>query len=132
VKIAPASQWQRRGVARFRGRKTACLMPLPLPLEVEMHTPEDVHLAAPAVEAPAAPSADSRSLDARDAARYRWLRAGHYPLAFARAVLNDTPHGIDAAIDTAMESRTGRRVAARHGRMTQHRPSTDPPQPRRP
>jgi hypothetical protein len=28
--------------------------PLPLPLEVEMHTPEDVHLAVPTVQAPAA------------------------------------------------------------------------------
>lgn len=40
--------------------------------------------------------------DTTDAARYRWLRAGNYPIGFARSVLNDTPHGIDAAIDAAM------------------------------
>ena len=38
----------------------------------------------------------------KDAERYRWLRAGNYPLRFARSVLNDTPHGIDSAIDAAM------------------------------
>ena len=37
----------------------------------------------------------------KDAERYRWLRAGNYPISFARSVLNDTPHGIDAAIDAA-------------------------------
>lgn len=41
--------------------------------------------------------------EARDAARYRWLRSGDYPYSFAHRVLNDTPHGIDAAIDTAMK-----------------------------
>jgi hypothetical protein len=44
----------------------------------------------------AAPAASGDALNAR---RYEWLRAGNYPLAFARSVLNDTPHGIDAAID---------------------------------
>lgn len=41
-----------------------------------------------------------------DARRYRWLRQGLYPLALARSVLNDTPHGIDAAIDAAMGEQT--------------------------
>ena len=36
-----------------------------------------------------------------DAERYRWLRRGEYPIDFARNVLNDTPFGIDAAIDAA-------------------------------
>jgi len=33
--------------------------------------------------------------------RYDWLRAGNYPIELARSILNDTPHGIDAAIDAA-------------------------------
>jgi hypothetical protein len=41
--------------------------------------------------------------DAKDAKRYQWLRAGNYAFDFARSVLNDTPHGIDAAIDAAMQ-----------------------------
>jgi hypothetical protein len=54
---------------------------------------------------PLQPSASTAipNADARDAARYRWLRAGNYSIGFARSVLNDTPHGIDAAIDAAME-----------------------------
>lgn len=36
-----------------------------------------------------------------DAQRYRWLRSGKYELRFARSVLNDSPEGIDAAIDAA-------------------------------
>lgn len=43
---------------------------------------------------------------AKDASRYMWLRRGGYPLAFAKSVLNDTPHGIDAAIDAAMTGKT--------------------------
>lgn len=40
----------------------------------------------------------------RDAARYRWLRAGKHPThSFTRSVLNDTPEDIDAAIDAAMQ-----------------------------
>jgi hypothetical protein len=35
----------------------------------------------------------------RDARRYRKLRAGKYSIAVARSILNDTPHGIDAAVD---------------------------------
>lgn len=35
----------------------------------------------------------------KDAERYRKLRAGHYSIALARSILNDTPHGIDAAVD---------------------------------
>ena len=35
----------------------------------------------------------------KDAKRYRKLRAGHYSIALARSILNDTPHGIDAAVD---------------------------------
>lgn len=39
----------------------------------------------------------------KDAERYRWLRDKKHPsLGFTRLVLNDTPHGIDAAIDAAM------------------------------
>lgn len=38
-----------------------------------------------------------------DAARYRWLRSGAYTFGVARTILNDTPHGIDAAIDKAMK-----------------------------
>jgi hypothetical protein len=37
-----------------------------------------------------------------DAMRYRWLRSGDYSLPFARAVLNDTPVGIDKSIDDAI------------------------------
>jgi len=37
--------------------------------------------------------------DAKDAARYRKLRAGNYSVAVAKSILNDTPHGIDAAVD---------------------------------
>jgi hypothetical protein len=37
--------------------------------------------------------------DHDDAERYRCLRAGNYPIEFARSVLNDTPQGIDAAVD---------------------------------
>jgi hypothetical protein len=40
----------------------------------------------------------------QDAARYQWLRAGGYSLQMARSVLNDTPHGIDAAVDAAMKA----------------------------
>lgn len=39
-----------------------------------------------------------------DAARYRWLRSGKCSLYFARTVLNDDPHGIDAAVDAAMKA----------------------------
>jgi hypothetical protein len=35
----------------------------------------------------------------RDARCYRKLRAGKYSHAVARSILNDTPHGIDAAVD---------------------------------
>jgi hypothetical protein len=39
----------------------------------------------------------------KDAERYRWLRDKKHPsLGLTRLVLNDTPHGIDAAIDAAM------------------------------
>ena len=39
--------------------------------------------------------------DAQDAARYRWLRS--VPNAFkAQRIVNDTPHGMDATIDAAM------------------------------
>lgn len=41
-----------------------------------------------------------------DAERYRWLRAGNYPIDFARSVLNDIPQGIDAAVDKAMKQET--------------------------
>lgn len=41
----------------------------------------------------------------RDAERYRWLRRGGYPIQFAQSVLNDTPFGIDAAIDAAMQEK---------------------------
>lgn len=37
-----------------------------------------------------------------DAERYRWLRAGRYPLRVAQAVLNDTPEGIDEYINAAI------------------------------
>lgn len=40
----------------------------------------------------------------KDAERYRWLRAGRYPLRVAQQILNDTPEGIDAAIDAALNS----------------------------
>lgn len=53
----------------------------------------------PAVEV-AAILAHIEALEA-DAERYRWLRRGEYPIDFARNVLNDTPFGIDAAIDAA-------------------------------
>jgi shikimate 5-dehydrogenase len=37
----------------------------------------------------------------KDAARYRWLRS--VPNAFkAQRIVNDTPHGMDATIDAAM------------------------------
>lgn len=42
--------------------------------------------------------------DAQDAARYRWLRAGRYPLHLAQMILNDTPEGIDQSIDSAMKT----------------------------
>ena len=35
----------------------------------------------------------------KDAQRYRKLRAGKYSIQVARSILNDTPHGIDAAVD---------------------------------
>ena len=35
----------------------------------------------------------------KDARRYRKLRAGNYSIAVARSILNDTPHGLDAAVD---------------------------------
>ena len=35
----------------------------------------------------------------KDAKRYRKLRAGKYSIQVARRILNDTPHGIDAAVD---------------------------------
>jgi hypothetical protein len=39
----------------------------------------------------------------KDAERYRWLRVIQHPsLGLTRLVLNDTPYGIDAAIDAAM------------------------------
>jgi len=40
-----------------------------------------------------------------NAARYRWLRAGDYSIKLARSILNDTPHGIDAAVDAAMRAK---------------------------
>lgn len=43
----------------------------------------------------------------RDAERYRWLRSGKYPYRFAHNVLNDTPLGIDAAIDAAIAQQKG-------------------------
>lgn len=58
-------------------------------------------------DAALAPSAD-KTEDRKDAERYRWLRSANFPLAFARTVLNNTPHGIDASIDAAMkESKHG-------------------------
>jgi hypothetical protein len=54
----------------------------------------------------AAAGHEATMLMVRDAERYRWLRAGNYPIAFARSVLNDTPHGIDAAIDAMRASST--------------------------
>lgn len=39
----------------------------------------------------------------RDAARYRVLRRGSYQLDVARTILNDTPDGIDAAVDALIE-----------------------------
>jgi hypothetical protein len=50
---------------------------------------------------------EEREKAEQDARRYRWLRAGNYPIAFARSVLNDIPNGIDAAIDAAMEASNG-------------------------
>ncbi len=44
----------------------------------------------------------SDTTQAEEAAMYRWLRAGNYSLELARRILNDTPHGIDAAIRQAM------------------------------
>ncbi len=38
----------------------------------------------------------------KDAELYRWLRNGDYSFNFAQRILNDTPLGIDAAIDAAM------------------------------
>lgn len=35
----------------------------------------------------------------KDAERYRKLRAGHYGIVLASSILNDTPSGIDAAVD---------------------------------
>ena len=46
----------------------------------------------------------------KDAGRYRWLRAGRYPLHLAQMILNDTPEGIDAAIDEAIAQRGGNDV----------------------
>jgi hypothetical protein len=55
---------------------------------------------APVAVVPAEQAEDSAMR--KDAMRYRWLRAGNYPISFARSVLNDTPHGIDASIDAEM------------------------------
>ena len=49
-----------------------------------------------------AQAAEIKALRA-DAERYRFLRSGNYSLPFAKVVLNDTPHGIDRAVDTEME-----------------------------
>ena len=35
----------------------------------------------------------------KDAKRYRKLRAGNYSIALARSILNNTPLGIDEAVD---------------------------------
>ena len=35
----------------------------------------------------------------KDAERYRKLRAGQYSYWTARSILNDSPHGIDRAVD---------------------------------
>ena len=35
----------------------------------------------------------------KDAERYRKLRAGNYSIALERSILNDTPLGVDAAVD---------------------------------
>lgn len=40
-----------------------------------------------------------------DAERYRWLRAGQYHFATARTILNDSPCGIDAAIDKLKDAK---------------------------
>ena len=37
----------------------------------------------------------------QDALRYRWLRSGAANMHQVRAILNDTPTGIDAAVDKA-------------------------------
>lgn len=39
----------------------------------------------------------------KDAKRYRWLRSGMANMEQVRGILNDTPHGIDAAVDAAMK-----------------------------
>ncbi len=44
----------------------------------------------------------AKTQDQHDAARYRWLRSGKYSIDIARSILNDTPNGIDDAIDAAM------------------------------
>ena len=49
---------------------------------------------------------------AKDAERYRRLRAGVYAGTMARAILNDTPIGIDFAIDAAMKAISSERPNA--------------------
>jgi hypothetical protein len=50
----------------------------------------------------------SQDGNAMDAARYRWLRAGDYSIRLARSILNDTPEGIDAAVDSAISASTAK------------------------
>ena len=38
----------------------------------------------------------------KDAERYRWLRSGKASVEQVRSILNDTPHGIDTAIDAEL------------------------------
>ena len=41
----------------------------------------------------------------KDAERYRWLRGGKASFEQARGILNDTPSGIDAAVDAMILAR---------------------------
>jgi hypothetical protein len=76
---------------------------LPVDEPVDVDAPQvDVHLAELHGSAPAARSADSRSLDALDAARYRWLR-DHADDDYCNRILFEThPKGWDVAIDAAI------------------------------
>jgi hypothetical protein len=63
-----------------------------------------IRIAVAPAEPPAVEADAINASAAKDAKRYRWLRAGRYSFDIARSILNDTPHGIDAAIDSAMSA----------------------------